>query len=115
MRYQHALKVTCCPKQNVSDLLACSGITDSATTPTSTDPIVHLTLFDSVPLEDASLYSQLIGSLIYLTVTRPDIAYFDPQTVHFTAVLRVLCYIKGTLGHGLQLSSKSSLVLSGDR
>ncbi|KAA0033385.1 putative mitochondrial protein [Cucumis melo var. makuwa] len=86
------------------------GITDSATTPTSTDPIVHLTLFDSVPLEDASLYSQLVGSLIYLTVTCPDIAYFDPQTVHFTAVLRVLCYIKGTLGHGLQLSSKQGRV-----
>ncbi|TYK26219.1 putative mitochondrial protein [Cucumis melo var. makuwa] len=36
-----------------------------------------------------------------------------PRTIHFTAVLRILRYIKGTLGHGLQFSSQSSLVLSG--
>ncbi|KAL4018546.1 hypothetical protein IC575_022144 [Cucumis melo] len=68
------------------------------------------------------LYRQLVGSLIYLTVTRPDIAYVvhivsqfmaAPRTIHFTAVLRILRYIKGTLGHGLQFSSQSSLVLSG--
>ncbi|KAL4029945.1 hypothetical protein IC575_008173 [Cucumis melo] len=68
------------------------------------------------------LYRQLVGSLIYLTVTRPDIAYAvhivsqfmaAPRTIHFTAVLRILRYVKGTLGHGLQFSSQSSLVLSG--
>ncbi|TYK14661.1 Retrovirus-related Pol polyprotein from transposon TNT 1-94 [Cucumis melo var. makuwa] len=78
-----------------SDLLARSGITDSNTASTP---------------------------LIYLTVTRPDIAYAvhivsqfmaAPRTIHFTAVLRILCYVKGTLGHGLQFSSQSSLVLSG--
>ncbi|KAL0540842.1 hypothetical protein IC582_020859 [Cucumis melo] len=36
-----------------------------------------------------------------------------PQTIHFTAVLRILRYIKGTLGHELQFSSQSSLVLFG--
>ncbi|KAL0536239.1 hypothetical protein IC582_025181 [Cucumis melo] len=36
-----------------------------------------------------------------------------PRTIHFTAVLRFLRYIKGTLGHGLQFSSQSSLILSG--
>ncbi|KAA0059154.1 putative mitochondrial protein [Cucumis melo var. makuwa] len=30
---------------------------------------------NSVPLEDVSLYQQLVGSLINLTMTRPDIAY----------------------------------------
>ncbi|KAA0058546.1 putative mitochondrial protein [Cucumis melo var. makuwa] len=105
-----------------SDLLARSGITDSNTTSTPLDPNVHLTPYDGVPLKDVSLYRQLVGSLIYLTVTRPDIAYAvhivsqfmaAPRTVHFTAVLRILRYIKGTLGHGLQFSSQSSLVLSG--
>ncbi|KAL0561052.1 hypothetical protein IC582_001470 [Cucumis melo] len=57
------------------DLLACSRITDSNTASTPLDPNVHLTPYDGVPLEDASLYRQLVGSLIYLTVTRPDIAY----------------------------------------
>ncbi|KAA0047306.1 Retrovirus-related Pol polyprotein from transposon TNT 1-94 [Cucumis melo var. makuwa] len=101
-----------------SDLLARSGITDSNTASTPLDPNVHLTPCDGVPLEEASLYRQLVGSLIYLTVTRPDIAYVvhivsqfmaAPRTIHFTVVLRILRYIKGTLGHGLQI-----LLLLGD-
>ncbi|TYK03707.1 Retrovirus-related Pol polyprotein from transposon TNT 1-94 [Cucumis melo var. makuwa] len=104
-----------------SDLLARSRITDSNTASTPLDPNVHLTPYDGVPLEDVSLYRQLVGSLIYLRVTRPDIAYAvhivsqfmaAPQTIHFTVVLRILRYVKGTLGHGLQFSSQSSLVLS---
>ena len=58
-----------------SDLLARSGITDSSTTSTPLDPNVHLTPFDGVPLEDVSLYRELLGSLIYLRVTNLDIAY----------------------------------------
>ncbi|KAA0026173.1 Retrovirus-related Pol polyprotein from transposon TNT 1-94 [Cucumis melo var. makuwa] len=105
-----------------SDLLARSGITNSNTASTPLDPNVHLTPYDGVPLEDVSLYRQLVGSLIYLTVTRPDIAYAihivsqfmaAPRTIHFTVVLRILRYVKGTFGHGLQFSSQSSLVLSG--
>ncbi|KAL0559260.1 hypothetical protein IC582_003857 [Cucumis melo] len=74
------------------DLLARSGITDSNTTSTPLDPNVHLTPYDGVPLENVSLYRQLVGSLIYLTVTRPDIAYAvhivsqfmaAPRTIHF--------------------------------
>ncbi|KAA0032009.1 putative mitochondrial protein [Cucumis melo var. makuwa] len=34
-----------------------------------------------------------------------------PRTIHFTTVLHILHYFKGTLGHGLQFSSQSSLVL----
>ncbi|GAV73639.1 hypothetical protein CFOL_v3_17122, partial [Cephalotus follicularis] len=57
---------------------------------------------------------------IYLTVTHPDISYVvhlvsqfmsAPQTTHFSAVLRILRYIKGTLFHGLNFSSESSLAL----
>ncbi|XP_031741707.1 uncharacterized protein LOC116403902 [Cucumis sativus] len=105
-----------------SDLLARSSIIDSNTSSTPLDPNTHLTPFDNVPLDDVSLYRQLVRSLIYLTVTRSDIAYVipivsqfmvAPRTIHFTVDLRILCYVKKTLGHGLQLSSQSSLVLSG--
>ncbi|KAA0042921.1 Retrovirus-related Pol polyprotein from transposon TNT 1-94 [Cucumis melo var. makuwa] len=80
------------------DLLAHSGITNSNTASTPLDPNVHLTPYDGVPLEDVSLYRKFITT---------------PRTIHFTVVLRILHYIKGTLGHGLQFSSQSSLVLSG--
>uniref|UniRef100_A0A2N9GU88 Reverse transcriptase Ty1/copia-type domain-containing protein n=1 Tax=Fagus sylvatica TaxID=28930 RepID=A0A2N9GU88_FAGSY len=64
--------------------------------------------------------SQLVGSLVYLTVTRPDISYAvhivsqfmaAPRSLHYAAVLRILRYLKGTLFHGLHFSSQSSLTL----
>lgn len=82
---------------------------------------MHLTSFGGVPLDDPTLHWQLISSLIYLTVAYPDIVYAvhiisqfmaTPHTIYFTVVLQILRYVKGTLGHGLQFSSQSSLVLS---
>ncbi|XP_078431720.1 uncharacterized protein LOC144703426 [Wolffia australiana] len=61
-------------------------------------------------LEDAGMYHRLVGKLIYLTVTRPDIAYavsilshfmHAPRLVHLDGVYRVLAYIKHALGKGL--------------
>lgn len=52
--------------------------------PISIGPNVRLTLFYGVPLNDATLYEQLVDSLIYLTVTRLDIAY-----VHIISQLMV--------------------------
>lgn len=58
-------------------------------------------------LEDTTMYRQLVGSLIYLTLTRPDIAYAvgvvsrfmqNPKKPHFRRILR---YMKGTLDYGL--------------
>jgi hypothetical protein len=54
---------------------------------------------------DATLYRSIVGGLRYLTHTRPDIAYAvgyvsrfmeDPREDHWTAVKRLLRYIKGT-------------------
>ena len=65
----------------------------------------------SSPLfEDANHYRRLLGKLIYLTVTRPDIVYAvsvlsqfmqEPRQVHWEGALRVLTYIKRALGRGL--------------
>ncbi|KAL0533964.1 hypothetical protein IC582_028240 [Cucumis melo] len=96
------------------DCLTRYGITNSAPFSTPLDLNVRLTPFDDISLDDPILYWQLVGSLIYLTVTHLDIMYAvhivsqfmaAPRTIHFTVVLSILWYVKGTLGHGLQFSS----------
>jgi hypothetical protein len=61
-----------------------------------------------------------VGSLIYLTITRPDLAYAvylvsqfmsAPHSIHYVAVLRIFRYIKGMLFHGLHFLAHSSLEL----
>ena len=60
-------------------------------------------------LEDKASYRRLVGKLIYLTVTRPDISFAvgvvsqfmeRPRTIHWDAALRILKYIKASPGKG---------------
>uniref|UniRef100_A0A2N9HIU0 GAG-pre-integrase domain-containing protein n=1 Tax=Fagus sylvatica TaxID=28930 RepID=A0A2N9HIU0_FAGSY len=103
-----------------SDLISRAGITDSKIVDTPIEYNNRLNTHDGEPLPDATLYRQLVGSLIYLTVTRPDISYAvhivsqfmaAPRSLHYAVVLRILRYLKGTLFHGLHFSSQSSLTL----
>uniref|UniRef100_A0A2N9HUY6 Reverse transcriptase Ty1/copia-type domain-containing protein n=1 Tax=Fagus sylvatica TaxID=28930 RepID=A0A2N9HUY6_FAGSY len=102
------------------DLLSKAGLTDSKTVFTPLELNVKFNPIDGEPFSDATLYRQLVGSLIYLTVTCPDLAYvvhlvsqfmFAPHSTHYAAVLRILRYIKGTLFHRLHFSAQSSLEL----
>ena len=96
------------------------GLANSKIIDTLVELNAHLTPLGGKPLSNASLYRQLVGSLIYLTVTHPDISYvvhqvsqylFVPQLTHYAIVLHILRYVKGTLFYGLFYSAQSSLVL----
>ena len=102
-----------------SDLLSRAGITDNKTADTPLESNANNNSEGEL-LKDPTLYRQLVGSLIYLTVTRPDISYAvhfvsrfmsAPCSSHYAAVLRILRYLKGTIYHGLHYSSNSSLEL----
>eukprot|EP00253_Pinus_taeda_P020043 PITA_20043 len=69
----------------------------------------NLHAFDS-KLVDPTLYRQLIGYLIYLVNTRPDICFVvntmiqfmcEPRRLHWVAAKHVLRYLQGTVDFGL--------------
>ncbi|CAL1387753.1 unnamed protein product [Linum trigynum] len=64
---------------------------------------------------DATEYKSLIGSLLYMCATRPDIMYSvcllsrfmeAPTRQHMFAAKRVLRYLKGTISHGIWYKKK---------
>ncbi|PKI78210.1 hypothetical protein CRG98_001381 [Punica granatum] len=82
----------------------------------------RLSLHDGHPFEDPSLYRSVVGSLQYLSLTRPDIAYavnqvcqfmHNPSVTHWLAVKRILRYLKGTITYGLHLRPGSISALHG--
>ncbi|RVW48337.1 Retrovirus-related Pol polyprotein from transposon RE1 [Vitis vinifera] len=79
---------------------------------------MQLSQDDGELLTDPSMYGRLIGKLIYLTITRPDLTYSmnklsqflsQPRRPHLQAVYRILQYIKGSPGKGIFFSASSSL------
>ncbi|KAJ9555863.1 hypothetical protein OSB04_010477 [Centaurea solstitialis] len=70
---------------------------------------------------DMTLYRGMIGSLLYLTASRPDIMYStclcaryqaEPKESHLTAVKRIFRYLKGTPNMGLWYSKDSGFDLT---
>lgn len=71
-------------------------------------------------LLDPSQYRQLTGKLLYLTFTKPDLAYTaqvlsqfmqSPRVPHYQAIVRVLRYIKAIPSFGLFFPSNNPLLL----
>ena len=95
-----------------------------ASRPASTpmDYSTRLTASLGTPLSEASSssYRRLIGRLIYLTNTRPDITYVvqqlsqymaHPTSAHSQAAFRVLRYLKSSPGFGIFLAANGPLQL----
>ena len=68
-----------------SDLLSRAGLTDSKTVDTPVELNAHLTPSGGggEPLSNPSLYRRLVGSLVYLIVTRPNISYVLHQVSQY--------------------------------
>ncbi|XP_047256351.1 uncharacterized mitochondrial protein AtMg00810-like, partial [Capsicum annuum] len=104
----------------ISDLFTRARLSDNRTVDTPLETNARYSPSDGVPLSDPSLYRTIVGSLVYLTVTRPDIAHAvyvvsqfvtAPTSVHWGAVLRILRYLRGTQFQNLLFPSTSSLEL----
>lgn len=87
-------------------------------------PLEHnhnLALADGAFLSRPESYRRLVGRLIYLSVTRPELSYSvhvlaqfvqQPREEHWAAALRVVRYLKRNPGQGIMLRSDCDLQLS---
>eukprot|EP00253_Pinus_taeda_P018881 PITA_18881 len=83
---------------------------------------LKLSIEDSSKDFDPSLYKSIVGSLMYLTTTRPDIMFAvslisrfmeRPKETHWQATKRILRYVKGTKRFGILYTSSESSDLVG--
>ncbi|KAF5956835.1 hypothetical protein HYC85_004060 [Camellia sinensis] len=109
-----------CMAKHVNEVIHCAGFTDTKVSDTPIELNVKLNSTDGVPLDDPMFYRELVGCLVYLTVTRHDLAYavhvvsqfvFAPCSTHWATLVRILRYLRGTIFQDLLLSSTSSLDL----
>ncbi|GAV75988.1 hypothetical protein CFOL_v3_19464, partial [Cephalotus follicularis] len=93
-----------------SDIFKRASLIGSKTSTSPLEQNVILRYDNGELLLNPILYRQLVGSLVYLTMTRLDIVYVVhlviqfmdvPRSTHFVAVLCILRYVKETLFYGL--------------
>ena len=102
------------------DILAETGLLGTKPARSPIDQNHRLALDDSPMYSDPVRYRRLIGRLIYLTITRPELCYSVhvlaqfmqcPREIHWEAATRILRYLKGHPGQGIFLRQNSALQL----
>lgn len=104
----------------ITDLLKKTKMAEAkpVATPMSSSQVLTLNSGDLLP--NPSEYRATVGSLQYLGLTRPDIAFtvnrlsqymHQPRTLHWEAVKRLLRYLVGTANKGMFFSASSPLSL----
>jgi len=100
-------------KKYIGELLCKFGMQDCNFVSTPMEQNLKISSNEGNTFEDATKYRKLVGSLIYLTTTRPDITFavgilsrfmHQPCEGHWTTTKRVLKYLRGTQNFGLKYS-----------
>ncbi|XP_021719900.1 uncharacterized protein LOC110687549 [Chenopodium quinoa] len=81
----------------------------------------RLAYAEGEPFSQPDQYRRLVGRLVYLSVTRPELSYFvhtlarflsNRQVQHWDAAIRVLLCIKGSPGQGILLRPMKDMCLT---
>ncbi|KAJ9561853.1 LOW QUALITY PROTEIN: hypothetical protein OSB04_007013 [Centaurea solstitialis] len=97
-------------RKYILDILEDCGLQGCKPSPFPIEQNLKLDRADKEPKVDAGRYRRIVGRLLYLQATRPDITYSvnvlsqfvaDPRQPHLDAAHRVLRYLKGTPGQGV--------------
>lgn len=114
--------ISLCQRKYALDLLVETGYIGSKPSSIPTEPNLKISKDDIDLLDDPTSYRRLVGRLLYLTITRPDLCYSvnrlsqfmgAPRTRHLQVALRILQYIKRTTGQGLHFPSSSFVQIKG--
>lgn len=112
--------ITLCQRKYALEILDDAGFLGVKPSRFPVDQNLSLTQIEGKVLNDPSSYRRLVGRLIYLTITRPDLAYAvhmlsqfmeKPRQPYLEAAHKVLKYIKQAPGQGIFLPSMGSLQL----
>ena len=105
----------------VKDLLKKVNMDDAKEMKTPMYPTTYLRLDEESTKVDKAQYKAMIGSLLYLIVSRPNIMFSvclcarfqkEPREVHLTVVKRIFRYLIGTSNVGLLFKTRESFRLT---
>lgn len=91
--------ISLCQRKYALDLLVETGYIGSKPSSIPTEPNLKISKDDIDLLDDPTSYRRLVGRLLYLTITRPDLCYSvnrlsqfmgAPRTRHLQVALRIL-------------------------
>ncbi|GKV25217.1 hypothetical protein SLEP1_g34687 [Rubroshorea leprosula] len=119
---QSSQGVFICQRKYATQILNKFAMSNCKAVSTPIVPGTKFTSEDGVAKIEPGLYRSMIGSLLYLSATRPDIMYSvsvlsrfmqSPSEIHLKGAKRVLRYVKGTIDFGVMYSRSDEIKLLG--
>ncbi|GJQ92154.1 retrovirus-related pol polyprotein from transposon TNT 1-94 [Tanacetum coccineum] len=116
----HVCDILLSQKKYILELLQSAGLSKCNLVSSPMVTSSSLSLDDSTTFSNPVKYQQVVGSLQYVTLSRPDIAFainkvcqymHAPSENHWSVVKRILIYLHGTVEHGMLIRRSSGSIL----